>query len=187
MILKAHGVSPQYLTSSSSSSSSGRSHFTAACHYLSLSEIRIGAGLSDITQYASSHPCQCLKIHRNKKIKRPNIHKEMKSEWDRKTVQTYLFISCSFETKTRSKCGDGWCGSLSVCHSHLSLFHCPVCLSLLSLFSPRRHNAPVGCQSESSGTGKCEVGERNGERRGGERGNHVARRVFRSLLDKRMC
>lgn len=62
----------------------------------------------------------------------------------------------------------------TVYHSHLSLtlspslslslFHCPVCLSLSS---PKRHNALVGCQSESSGTGKCEVGER--AREGGER------------------
>lgn len=69
---------------------------------------------------------------------------------------------------------------LSLCHPHLSVFRRSVYPNPTS--SPKRHNDLVGCQS--SGTGKGEVGER-GE--GGEKGSHVARRVFRSLLDKRMC
>lgn len=93
----------------------------------------------------------------------------------------FLIGSCSFERRHTQNVEMEGAGlhhhPLSICQSRLSpslclsfsIFHRPACPFPRSISSPRRHNAVAGCQS--SGTGKCEVGERvrEGGGRGGER------------------
>lgn len=58
---------------------------------------------------------------------------------------------------------------LSAFHSHLPAF-ITLSLSLSFLLSPRRHNAPAGCQSQSRATGKRRRGWREAGGRGGRGG-----------------